>query len=162
MRRRHGLAFANQPLEESEEERQVKRSVELLRIKELTLPTTIERSSSDLLVTEIVAPTVVQEPMLSPPLPDTERARKTQSAYTPIATTGLWDSGVTGVKSRPTSMSVLNRKKAKEERKRERKERKDDEKEKRYEDKDSVEAKKQGEWSRLKLSLKGLFRRARD
>lgn len=45
MRRRYGLAFEDQALPESEEERQYKRSSELLRIKELALP---DRSSSEI------------------------------------------------------------------------------------------------------------------
>jgi hypothetical protein len=170
MRRRYGLAFANQPLEESEEERQVKRSVELLRIRELALPTTLERSSSDLLVTEIAVPVIIPpsptDPtspaaLLSPPLPDPERKRKTQSAYTPIATAGLWDSGVTGVKSRPTSMSVLNKKMAKIERKRERSKTKEEKRERKFDEKESEDEKKGTEWWRFKGGLRRMLGRGK-
>jgi hypothetical protein len=185
MRRRHGLAFEGEPLPESEEERQIKRSVELLRIKELALP---ERSSSDLSGTESnprlrvvtipspiitrpsndvpMSPTpLLSPPLLSPPLPDPERSRKTQSAYNPITTAGLWDSGVTerpGLKSRPTSMFVINEKKKKQERKRERSKSKEDkkfQKERYMDEKDSMSLKKHGDWHKFKTSLKGLFRR---
>lgn len=178
MRRRHGLAFQDEPLPESEEERQVKRSVELLRIKELALP---ERLSSETsvnnthpTVTTIPLPIVTRPsndgttspaPLLSPPLPDPERSRKTQSAYQPIETAGLWDSGVTersGLKSRPTSMFVINEKKKKQERKRERSRNKEDKKpqvERFLDEKDAISVKIHGDWHRLKNSFKNLFRR---
>lgn len=149
MRKRYGLAFEDQALPETEEERQSKRSGELLRIKELTFPSAIGLPSIDTPVTEdrsrpfqttIPSPLVIppsdgvrppalqsapllSPPLLSPPLPDPERARKTQSAYNPVTTAGLWDSGITegpGLKARPTSMFVMNERKKKEEKKRER------------------------------------------
>ena len=189
MRRRYGLAFEGQAVPESEEERQVKRSVELLRIRELALP---ERSSSEVSGpernTRPTVPTIptrivtrpsndvpisdtplLSPPLLSPPLPDPERSRKTQSAYNPITTAGLWDSGVTerpGLKSRPTSMFVINEKKKKQERKRERSKGKEDkksEKERYRDDKNSVSSfKKHGDWQKFKTSLKALFRREKE
>jgi hypothetical protein len=178
MRQRYGIAFECQALVESEEERQVKRSVELLRIKELALPIS-ERSSSEMSSPDPTAgPTVVMipspivvlpasestpapllsAPLLSPPLPDPERSRKTQSAYNPITTAGLWDSGVTerpGIKSRPTSMSVILEKQKKQNRKRERSKTKED----RKTEKDNVSIKKHGDWRKFKTSVKGLFKR---
>ena len=185
MRRRYGLAFEDQALPESEEERQTKRSVELLRIKELALPTTIERTSSESPTRDTtrrstgatvpspiaippasnITPPILSPSLLSPPLPDPDRARKTQSAYNPITTAGLWDSGVTerpGFKSRPTSMFVLNEKKKKQDRKRERSKSKEDKKYERdrlKDDKDYVSLKKHGDWHKFKTSLRGLFRR---
>jgi hypothetical protein len=178
MRQRYGIAFECQALVESEEERQVKRSVELLRIKELALPIS-ERSSSDTCPpTPITSPAVVvipspiivepmsetipapllSAPLLSPPLPDPERSQKTQSAFNPITTAGLWDSGVTerpGIRSRPTSMSVILEKQKKQNRKRERSKTKED----RKAEKDNVSLKKHGEWRKFKTSVKGLFKR---
>jgi hypothetical protein len=185
MRRRYGLAFEDQALPESEEERQTKRSVELLRIKELALPTTIERTSSESPTRDTarrstgatvpspiaippasnMTPPILSPSLLSPPLPDPDRARKTQSAYNPITTAGLWDSGVTerpGLKSRPTSMFVLNEKKKKQDRKRERSKSKEDKKYERdrlKDDKDYVSLKRHGDWYKFKTSLRGLFRR---
>ncbi|KAF2009224.1 hypothetical protein BU24DRAFT_328778, partial [Aaosphaeria arxii CBS 175.79] len=92
-RLRHGMAFEELPLPETEEERVSKHSIERLRIREVGLPDT-------------------------PPDSQTlnSRALKAQSAYEPVTTAGLWDSGVTegkGLKSRPTSMFVMNEKKEK-------------------------------------------------
>ncbi|OAK96255.1 hypothetical protein IQ06DRAFT_256968, partial [Phaeosphaeriaceae sp. SRC1lsM3a] len=144
MRRRYGLAFEDQALLESEEERQAKRSVELMRIKELALPNS-ERSSSDVPSNK----------------PTTRPAVVTQSAYNPITTAGLWDSGVSehsGLKSRPTSMSVIMDKQKKQDRKRERSKTKD-EKRAKNEDKDVSSLKKPSEWRKFKTNLKHLFRR---
>jgi hypothetical protein len=167
MRKRYGLAFEGEALPETEEERLVKRSIELLRIKELALPPTIERLSSETTVIavppRIVIPTpsetspapLLSPPLLSPPTPDPERSRKAQSAYEPVKTAGLWDSGVTerpGLKSRPTSMSVILEKKKKQDRKQSK-------------DKLKVDAsdygslKKRGSLAKFKSSLKSLFRR---
>lgn len=180
MRRRYGLAFEDQAPLESEEERQAKRSVELMRIKELALPNS-ERSSSDVpsnepttrpAVVVIPSPIVIPSttaspapllspPLLSPPAADPERSRKTQSAYNPITTAGLWDSGVSehsGLKSRPTSMSVIMDKQKKQDRKRERSKTKD-EKRAKNEDKDVSSLKKPSEWRKFKTNLKHLFRR---
>lgn len=185
MRRRYGLAFEDQALPETDEERQTKRSVELLRIKELALPTTLERIASEspkrnsterptiaIIPSPIIVPPpsdattpILSPPLLSPPLPDPERARKTQSAYNPITTAGLWDSGVTerpGLKSRPTSMFVLNEKKKKQDRKRERSKSKEDkkyERERLKEDRDLVSLRLHEDWHKFKTSLRGLFRR---
>ncbi|USP81433.1 hypothetical protein yc1106_08707 [Curvularia clavata] len=140
MRKKYGLPFEDETLLESVEERQMKRSIELLRIKELQLPSPIERPSvettrpaMDSISSPIVIPPspekavspapLLDSPLLSPPLPDTSRSRKTQSTYTPVETTGMWDSGVTqgpGLRRRPTSMFVMNEKKRKQEKKGER------------------------------------------
>jgi hypothetical protein len=189
MRKRYGLAFEGEALPETEEERQVKRSVELLRIKELAIPSIVERFSSEIsatssptLITAIAIPPPVviapseasptPTPLLSPPLlslptPDPERSRKTQSAYNPITTTGLWDSGVTEpsrLKSRPTSMSVIMEKQKKQDRKREKskksKQEKKAEREKvKYDEGDYGSLKKPRDWHRFKSNLRGLFRR---
>lgn len=179
MRRRYGLAFEDQAPLESEEERQAKRSVELMRIKELALPTS-ERSSSDVPSVEpttrpaavvipspIVVPStatspapLLSPPLLSPPVADPERSRKTQSAYNPVTTAGLWDSGISehpGLKSRPTSMSVIMEKQKKQDRKRERSKTKEERRAK-NEDVSSLK-KKTSEWRKFKSSLKHLFRR---
>jgi hypothetical protein len=167
MRRRYGLAFEGEALPETEEERQVKRSIELLRIKELALPPTMERLSSETTVTVVPPPIVVptssetlpapllSSPVLSSPNPEAERSRKTQSAYEPVKTAGLWDSGVTerpGLKSRPTSMSVILDKKKKQDRKQSKDKLKADAS-------DYGSIKKRHSFARFKSSLKGLFRR---
>jgi hypothetical protein len=189
MRRRYGLAFEGEALPETEEERQVKRSVELLRIKELAIPSIVERFSSEISATSsptrttvvaipspiVIAPSaasptptlLLSPPLLSPPTTDSERSRKTQSAYNPITTTGLWDSGVTEpsrLKSRPTSMSVIMEKQKKQDRKRENskksKQEKKAEKEKaKYDEGDYGSLKKPRDWHRFKSSLRGLLRR---
>jgi hypothetical protein len=128
-RKRFGLAFENETLPETEEERQSKRSIELLRIKELALPgtptvtptPTDPRPSTPVPVTIIEPPIEVRSP---PPSPDL-KGRKTQSAYNPVTTAGLWDSGVKPnrkSKSRPTSLVVVKQKEEKAKRKQERKE----------------------------------------
>ncbi|KAH7396570.1 hypothetical protein DE146DRAFT_614141 [Phaeosphaeria sp. MPI-PUGE-AT-0046c] len=150
MRRRFGLAFEDQALLESEEERQAKRSVELMRIKELALPTS--------------EPPLLSPSLLSPPAADPERSRKTQSAYNPVTTAGLWDSGVSerpGLKSRPTSMSVIMDKQKKQDRKRERSKTKEERRAK-NDDKDVSSLKKTSEWRKFKTSLKHLFRREKS
>jgi hypothetical protein len=167
MRKRYGLAFEGEALPETEEERLVKRSIELLRIKELALPPTIERLSSETTVIavppRIVIPTpsetspapLLSPPLLSPPTPDPERSRKAQSAYEPVKTAGLWDSGVTerpGLKSRPTSMSVILEKKKKQDRKQSKDKLKIDAS-------DYGSLKKRGSLAKFKSSLKSLFRR---
>jgi hypothetical protein len=189
MRRRYGLAFEDQTPLESEEEKQSKRSTELLRIKELALPSPLERPSMENSSPEttsktfpgpIPSPIVIRPssdepsqkaplsaPLLSPPLPDPERARKTQSAYNPITTAGLWDSGVTegpSLKARPTSMFVMNERNKKEEKKRERsksKEHRKEEKRRSIEGRDCLGLKRKSDWYKykLKLSIKGLFKK---
>jgi hypothetical protein len=174
MRKRYGFAFQNQALPESEEERQVKRSGEILRIKELALPISERSSSEEPAAEPTPLPTIVAipppisipqtsptspTPLLSPPLlspdpKDPERSRKTQSAYNPITTAGLWDSGVServGLKSRPTSLSVILDKQKKQDRKRERSKTKEDRK-----------LDKEGEWHRFKRGVRDLFRREKN
>ncbi|CAO2655870.1 Nn.00g046730.m01.CDS01 [Neocucurbitaria sp. VM-36] len=188
MRRRYGLAFTDQAPQESEEEKQSKRSIELLRIKELALSSPLDRSSIETPVREskpksaaipspiiipcssddATAPTpLLSPPLPSPPLPDPERARKTQSAYNPLTTAGLWDSGVTegpGLKRRPTSMFVMSERKRKQDKKRSQSKSKENRKEEKrasIEDKECLGLKRKGDWYKykFKLSLKGLFRK---
>lgn len=178
MRKRHGLSFQGEVLPETEEERQGKRSAELLRIKELTLPTALERISSEvpLSATPFQPSTSLPQPIVIPPSSDgpkspipvispafsspdlrnSERTRKSQSTYNPLVTAGMWDSGVVerpGLKSRPTSMFVINEKKRKQERKRERSRNK--------EDSDKGVPCKKHDWQKLKTSLKGIFKKER-
>ncbi|CAN9377825.1 unnamed protein product [Alternaria alternata] len=94
-------------------------------------------------------------------MPQTERSRKTQSAYAPITTTGMWDSGVTegpGLKKRPTSMFVMNEKKRKQEKKVERKKSKASE-----ESNEGLgpKSKRKGDWYmyKIKLRLKDIFKK---
>ena len=142
LRKKHGVAFEDQTLVEAVDERQIKPSVELLRIKELTLAAPLERPSAEstrlplaVIPSHIVVPPSSEEsgpptpilasPLLSLPFPppsvmDAERSGNTKSPFTPVTTTGLWDSGVTeghGLKKRATSMFVLNEKKRKQEKK---------------------------------------------
>jgi hypothetical protein len=187
MRKRYGLAFEDNALPESEEEKQIKRSVELLRIKELVIPPHIERpspekpfdqsfsrSTSPAKPTPITIPHPTNTPtstppllspsLLSPPL-DTDRARKTRSAYRSIETAGLWDSGITerpGLNSRPTSMFVVNEKKRKEEKKRGRGKTKDKEEKDFDNDKGHPAAKRSVGWDRMKSGVKGLFKKGKD
>ncbi|KAJ4316771.1 hypothetical protein N0V94_005262, partial [Neodidymelliopsis sp. IMI 364377] len=140
LKRRYGIPFPNQSLQETEEDKENKRSEELLRLKELPLSTSTEVPTPEPTperdapsrppVLVIPTPTVIRpstdgpaSPMLlpSPQLPDSDRTRKTQSAFNPITTAGMWDSGVTegpGIKRRPTSMFIMNERKRKEEKKR--------------------------------------------
>lgn len=183
MRKRYGLTFEDQTLAETAEERTMKRSVELLRIKELQLPSPIERPSAEstrplppAVPSPIVIPAspegptsptpLLASPLLSPAMPQTERSRKTQSAYAPITTTGMWDSGVTegpGLKKRPTSMFVMNEKKRKQEKKFERSK---SMKEKSKASEESNEglgpkSKRKGDWYmyKIKLRLKDIFKK---
>ncbi|XP_014560908.1 hypothetical protein COCVIDRAFT_12407 [Bipolaris victoriae FI3] len=179
-RKRYGLAFEDETLVESTEERQMKRSIELLRIRELQLPSPIERPSvetsrpdANQLPSPIVIPPspvepaspapLLDSPLLSPPLPDTKRPRKTQSTYAPITTTGMWDSGVVdgpGLKKRPTSMFVMNEKKRKQEKKGERSKSKDSKTRKGEQSSDhSMGVKRKSDWYvyKIKLRLKDMF-----
>ncbi|KAF2465422.1 uncharacterized protein BDR25DRAFT_306581 [Lindgomyces ingoldianus] len=136
-RKRFGLALEDQTLAETEEERQSKRSTELLRIKELSLPSSQANSP-----VSTPGPVQILEPpreLFRSPSPTSPSLRptKTQSAYNPITTAGLWDSGVaegSGLKSRPTSLVVVNEKKErakkKQERSKSKEKNKDQEKEK--------------------------------
>ncbi|KAH7383294.1 hypothetical protein BKA66DRAFT_418123 [Pyrenochaeta sp. MPI-SDFR-AT-0127] len=154
MRKRYGLAFEDQALPETEEERQNKRSGELLRIKELVLPSPTDSPSVDAPVAQDKSGSFI----------------KTQSAYNPVTTTGLWDSGVTegpGLRARPTSMFVMNEKKKKEEKKRERSKSKENRKEERrrsIENQDCLGLKRKSDWYKykLKLTLKGMFKREKS
>ncbi|KAF1998293.1 hypothetical protein P154DRAFT_524203 [Amniculicola lignicola CBS 123094] len=131
-RKRFGFAPEELSLAETEEERQSKRSIEILRIKELA-------STPTILPVKILEPSpeMTRSGSPSPKAPlspkDKERLLKVQSAYNPITTAGLWDSGVSegsGLKSRPTSMVVVNEKKEKAKRKQEKSKSKDGKKEK--------------------------------
>lgn len=193
MRKRYGLAFEDQALPETEEERQTKWSEEITRIRELALPSPNERRSIEKSVAEVktlpmstsvpspsvvllsfdgpvsptplLSPPLNSPPLLSPSLPHPERARKTQSAYNPITTTGMWDSGVTegpGLKKRPTSMFVLNERKRKQDKKSERSKSKDNIREgkaRRKENGEGCGLKRKSDWYKykIKLHLKGLF-----
>ncbi|PSN61054.1 hypothetical protein BS50DRAFT_444500, partial [Corynespora cassiicola Philippines] len=125
-RKRFGLALQDQTLPETEEERQGKRSVELLHVKELSFPSPTESAASPkpapIQIVQPPTPTENLPPSPSPASP-TPRAIKAQSAYNPITTTGLWDSGVVdgpGIKKRPTSMVIVNQKMEKAKRKEQR------------------------------------------
>ncbi|KAF1944814.1 hypothetical protein EJ02DRAFT_452149 [Clathrospora elynae] len=182
VRKRYGLAslaLQDQTLDERPEERQLKCSVELLRTKELALPSTLERPSAEtarLPLAAIPPPTVISlssegptspapllgSPLLSLSLPNPERTRKTQS-YAPITTTGMWDSGVTvgpGLKKRPTSMFVLNEKKRKQEKRNECSKSKD-RKTEHSEDSGGLGLKRKSDWYmyKIKLRLKELFKK---
>ncbi|KAL5118505.1 hypothetical protein ACEQ8H_003520 [Pleosporales sp. CAS-2024a] len=168
MRLRHGLAFEGETLAETEEER-YKRSLEILRIKELVLPPTIERVSSEgsqleprtpalaVIPAPLLSPAATEapSPLLSPPTPDPDQSQKTQSAFEPVKTAGLWDSGVAAdrpgrLKSRPTSMTVLLDK----QKKHHGRQSNDDANEYRP-------LKKHDEWTRFKATFRGIFRRER-
>ncbi|KAI4654340.1 uncharacterized protein J4E78_007385 [Alternaria triticimaculans] len=182
MRKKYGLTFEDQTLVETPEERTMKRSVELLRIKELSLPSPIERPSAEStrpLPAAIPSPVVISpstegpsspapllaSPLLSPAMPETERSRKTQSAYAPITTTGMWDSGVTdgpGLKKRPTSMFVMNEKKRKQEKKGGRSKSKDNKTNATTEDgNEGLGLKRKSDWYmyKIKLRLKNCFKK---
>jgi hypothetical protein len=133
LRKRFGLALEDQPVLETEEERQSKRSIELLRVRELglQLPPTLSQDASPLSpILSIEAPA---DPEPSPTLSD-PRARKTRSAYDPVPTAGMWDSGVVEgkgtLRTRPTSLVVINDKKLKAKRKEQRSKSRDKTKEK--------------------------------
>jgi hypothetical protein len=192
MRKRYAATFENQVLPETEEERQIKRSVEISRIKELALipseepipdtpavETTPELEPTSVIPSPVIIPPSPSNPpasmlLPSPPLPDSDRARKTQSAFNPIKTTGMWDSGVTegpGIRKRPTSMFVLNERMRKEAKKRGRGSNKDKAQGKTRERSRSNDGdkrasqlvsdyggpKKKRDWARCKESLKELF-----
>jgi len=188
MRKRYGLAFEDETLQETEEERHTKRSVEITRLRELALPSPIERPSIDKPAAEVditplptslpsaigiqpasddpvsptplLSPPLLSSPLLSPSLADPDRARKTQSAYSPITTAGMWDSGVTegpGLKKRPTSMFVMNERKRKQEKKSGRSKSKDDtkgDKSKRIEPGEGCGFRRKGDWYKYKIQLR--------
>ena len=189
LKKRYGIRSQVETLSETEEDREAKRSEEILRLKQLAQPTPVEVSPTPTPTVEapppppaLVIPTTnvirpstdgPSSPMLlpSPQLPENDRTRKTQSAFNPITTAGMWDSGVTdgpGIKKRPTSMFVMNERKKKEEKKRGRSEGRTKKQEretlerstskedfkKGIKEKDSM-----GKRQRLKNSLKGMFGR---
>ncbi|KAF2866921.1 hypothetical protein BDV95DRAFT_583199 [Massariosphaeria phaeospora] len=136
MRKRFGfgLGLESETLSETDEERQTNRSIELLRIKELAVPDPVAPPPAQIQI-QIQTQTPTAPPPIqiieppsehrspSPASPDA-RALKTMSAYNPITTTGLWDSGVQDggpgmSKRRPTSMVVVNEKLEKAKRKQE-------------------------------------------
>ncbi|KAL7774996.1 hypothetical protein CFE70_005911 [Pyrenophora teres f. teres 0-1] len=182
LRKKHGVAFEDQTLVEAVEERRIKPSVELLRIKELTLAAPIERPSVESATlplavipshTVVIAPSSEESgpptPLLSSPFPspsviDTERSRNTKSTFAPVTTTGLWDSGVTesrGLKKRATSMFVLNKKKRKQEKKMgsERSRSKSSKTRDRDDGTEGLKIERDSHMLRFKLRLRGLFRK---
>ncbi|CAI6320863.1 unnamed protein product [Periconia digitata] len=131
-KKKFGLALEEQILIETEEERQARRSTEILRIKELSLPPTT--TPTLMYPTHQLSPipsAVDPGPTLhdisnnsnllaasSPLSPSVNpRDRKARSAYDPVVTAGLWDSGIVEgggrLKTRPTSMVIVNEKKQK-------------------------------------------------
>ncbi|KAF2628690.1 hypothetical protein BU25DRAFT_30395 [Macroventuria anomochaeta] len=139
LKKRYGIPSQVETLSETEEDKENKRSEEISRLKQLAFPTPIEASPAEIPAVEapprlpvlIIPTTTVIRPstdgpaspilLPSPQLPESDRTRKTQSAFNPIITAGMWDSGVTdgpGLKRRPTSMFVMNERKRKEEKKR--------------------------------------------
>ncbi|KAJ4331287.1 hypothetical protein N0V87_009280 [Didymella glomerata] len=186
LKKRYGIPSQVETLLETEEDKENKRSEEILRLKQLALPTvspvetpTVEAPPRPPVLV-IPTPTVIRpstdgpsSPMLlpSPQLPESDRTRKSKSAFNPITTAGMWDSGVTdgpGLKRRPTSMFVMNERKRKEDKKRGRSEGRTKKQErdaidrstskedlkKSYKDKDCT-----GMRAKLKNSLKGMFGR---
>lgn len=157
IRKRFGPALEEQALPETEEERQTKRSVEVVQIKELAIPD----SPSDATVPNL-APIQNIEPSPSDfrspsPLPIGSRTAKTQSAFNPVITTGLWDSGVVdrpGLKIRPTSLVIVNEKKEKAKRKQE--------KSKTTEKTKHLEIERDGSRRRLRDRFKGIFHREKN
>jgi len=111
--KRPTLGLESQPLTETEEERQSKRSSELLRIRELSWPAS-PSTRNQTLAPIPSADTAASERSLSP-ASSTQRPKKPRSSYSPVTTAGLWDSGVEGrgLKARPTSMVVVQEKKKK-------------------------------------------------
>ncbi|KAJ4330904.1 hypothetical protein N0V95_009978 [Ascochyta clinopodiicola] len=194
LKRRYGVPSRVETLSETEEDKENKRSEEILRLKQLALPMPIELSSAEQTpaptpaleapvrptVLVIPTPTVIRpstdgpaSPMLlpSPQLPESDRTRKTQSAFNPITTAGMWDSGVAegpGIKRRPTSMFIMNERKRKEDKKRGRSEGRTKKQEREVVDRStSKEDSKKSERgndctgirTKLKNSLKGMFGR---
>ena len=158
LRKRFSLGFEDQPVLETEEERQCKRSAEILRVKELALqpPPTLRLDGNPLSpILSIEPPTSPATPEPSPVLSDA-RAKKVRSAYDPIPTAGLWDSGVVEgrgtLRTRPTSFGVVNDKKAKAKRKEERSKSRDQHKEKKEKEKKEKDGRRKNE------GLRNLFR----
>lgn len=186
LKKRYGVPSQVETLSETEEDKENRRSAETLRTKQLAQ---IEMAPAETLATAapprppvlvIPVPNVIRpstdgpsSPLLlpSPQFPDSDRSRKTQSAFNPITTAGMWDSGVTdgpGLQRRPTSMFVMNERKRKEEKKRGRSEGRTAKQEREAMDRStSIEDLKKinketdctGMRRRLKNSLKGMFGR---
>ncbi|KAF1977509.1 hypothetical protein BU23DRAFT_298280 [Bimuria novae-zelandiae CBS 107.79] len=123
LRKRFGLTFEDHPMPETEEESQTKPSIELVQVKELALlpPPKLFVDHNPLSpIPSIEPPVSPVEPQPSPKFSDS-RTRKTRSAYDPVTTAGMWDSGVVEgkgtLRTRPTSLVVMNDKKAKAKRK---------------------------------------------
>ncbi|EOA91994.1 uncharacterized protein SETTUDRAFT_73979, partial [Exserohilum turcica Et28A] len=181
LRKKYRLSFEDDTLIETAEERQLKRSIELLRVRELALPVPIERLSAETTrasTTTAPFPTVTSpssedshspapllaSPLLSPPATNSERSRKTQSGYAPVTTTGMWDSGVTqgpGLKTRPTSMFVMNEKKRKQQKKDGRSKSKDRKTKQSEGGEQSLGIKRKSDWYmyKIKLRLKDMFKK---
>jgi hypothetical protein len=117
IKKRSRLGVESQPLTETGEERQIKRSSELLRIRELSLPTSPHEPNQTLTPIPSADPSASIRSLS--PASSNPRTKKTRSAYNPVTTLGLWDSGVEGrgLKTRPTSMVVVQEKKKKARRK---------------------------------------------
>ncbi|KAH6633361.1 hypothetical protein C7974DRAFT_170086 [Boeremia exigua] len=187
MKKRYGIPSQVETLSETEEDKEDKRSGEFLKQLEHATPVEVTPNKSStteaparppalvIPTTNVIRPSTdgMTSPMLlpSPQLPDSDRTRKTQSAYNPITTAGMWDSGVTdgpGLKRRPTSMFVMNERKKKEEKKRGRSEGRGKKQESEKPDRStSKEDLKKGSKDKdctsikrkLKNSLKGMFGR---
>lgn len=158
LRKRFSLGFEEQSVPETEEERQSKRSAEISRVKELALqpPPTLKFDNNPLSpILSIEPPTSPAKLEPSPVLSDS-RAKKARSAYDPIPTAGLWDSGVVEgrgtLRTRPTSLGVVNDKKAKAKRKEERSKSRDQHKEKKEKEKKEKDGRRKSE------GLRSLFR----
>ncbi len=165
LKKNTGVVLENQVLQESEEERRNRRSSEVLRLKQSLIHTQVTEdvSGSGLATipsrtatppTPKSAMTVSSQPM-SLPQPNPERERKVQSAFNPVTTTGLWDSGVTdgsGLRKQPTSMFVMNERKKKQE------------KRKSVENQEVLGLRRKSAWYKYKLTLKikGMFQKERS
>lgn len=188
LKKRYGIPSQVETLSETDEDKENKRSEEFLRLKQLALPTPIEVSPVETPAVEapprppllVISTSTIRasndgsaSPMLlpSPQLPEADRTRKTQSAFNPITTAGMWDSGVTdgpGLQRRPTSMFVMNERKRKEDKKRGRSEGRTKKQERDIVDrstskedlkKGSKDKDSTGIRQKLKNSLKGMFAR---
>lgn len=154
-RKRSALIVEDQPLAETEEEREGKRSAEL-RSQEPATPASppLPSPSPNQGLAPASADAQLSERSLSPASSDS-RTKKTRSIFNPVTTKGLWDSGVEGrgLKARPTSMVVVQEKNKKARRKEARSRSKEREKEKSKEK--SSRRKSEG----FKQLFSGIFRR---
>jgi len=160
LRKRFGLALEDQALPETEEERQYKRSAELLRVTDSTLlsPPTLSSDKNPLTpILSVEPPTSPADPLPSP-TQSNPRALKARSAYEPIPTAGLWDSGVIegkSLKTRPTSLVVVNEKMKKAQKKEERSKSREKSKSKKEKKEHDGRRKSEG----LRNLLTGMFRK---